>query len=431
MKNNKLLNFVVILIFLLSMLAPVFANIEGEQLEHDNEQIAKNAIINRHNMYWWGYQDNDIKEAIKSSKDPSGLSSNQKDIINEATQTSGWRGHIGDYYEEWRHGEYIVYEDNTTTWNSYEERSRNVTNGTEVNTHNTTNYTDIQVNETLIIRTINTTMYFEQVNDVLASGLYWTWTQGWQLVEHTFWGEGWYFYNITDTTISFKYWQFFGSSGPSWEYYSGGMGMPRNWSYQETLNWAIELITFEEIIIPLDTNTTIGLPDEIKVGNLVDITGKVTDELGNTVGNILINVNVNGQDFPTKVDEFGNWLVQYLPTAQGDFNINVTWEGNKYFNAFINSLGFYVVDEAGIIDENKNTDENTVQTLFKDVNKVNPDITQDNSANDTDSVEKNLTGNNNTFNDSLAKANMKEAGMPIIIILLILLSSLGLISREK
>lgn len=431
MKNNKLLSFVVISIFILSMLAPVSSiNIEGEELEHDDEQIAKNAIINRHNMNWWYSQDEDIKEAIKSSKNPSTLSPNQKDIINEATQTSGWRGYIGNYYENWMHIETIVHEDNSTTWNELEEISRNVTNGTAVNTHNTTSYTDVQVNETHIIRTINTTMYFEQINDVIASGYNWTKTEGWQLIENIQFGESWYFYNINDTSISFDYWQFYGSSGSNWEYVGYGIGIPKNWTYQETLNWFTELITFEEIIIPLDTNTTIELSDEIKIGNPVDITGTVTDKLGNVVGNILINVNVNGQDFSTKVDEFGNWLVKYLPTTHGNFDINVTWEGNKYFNPFVNSHWFYV-DEPTVIDENETIGNNETQKFHQVANKTNIDAVTDNSSTDMDAVEKNLNENNDTLKDSLAKANMENTGMPIIIALLVFLSSLGLITRKK
>jgi len=393
-------------------------------------------------MNWWYSQDDDIKEAIKSSNDPSDLSSNQKDIIDEATKTSEWRGYIGDYYEEmyWEGGHHYVIEDNTTTWNEFEETSRNVTNGTAVNTHNDTNYTDVQVNETLIIRTINTTMYFEQTDDILAYGLNWTWTEGWQLIEYVYMLEHWEFYDVNDTSISFYYWYKEISSGYSdWQYIGpNGAGHYINLPYQETLNWFVEVITFEEIIIPLDTNTTIEIPDEIKIGNLVDITGTVIDELENIVGNILINVNINGQDFPTPVDEFGNWLVQYLPTTIGDFNINVTWEGNEYYNTFINSLVFNVVDESTVTDEveeeesiDESTKEYPIQTSYEYLKNANLDTKEDNSANDEDSVGKNLPGNNNTLEDSLAKANMKETGIPIIIVLLTLLSSLGLIIRKK
>lgn len=403
------------------MFTPVFStNIEGQPLEHDNELIAKNAIINRHRMDWGiESQDDDIKEAIKHSNDTSGLSPNQKNIIDEAKQTSVWNKDIGNYYSEWRHMEPIIYEDNRTTWNENDERVRNVTNGTAVNTHNTSTYSDVQINESLIIRTINTTMYFEQINDVNASGYYWTYTEGWWLVETKYLVEEWYFYDVTNDSISFYYSLMDMSTGnPNWEWYSlSGWGSPRTWNYQETINWVSELITYEEIIIPLDTNTTIQIADEIKVDTLTEITGIVSDELGNIVGNILINVNINGQNFPTQVDKFGKWLVEYLPKSSGDFNINVTWGGNKYYTGFTNTLNFHVLDIPTSFDEN--TEEYKISKISKYQSENNTKVS---SNIDVKSAEKNIPK---------TTATMKNTGTPIVVILLIILTSLGITINRR
>ena len=85
-----------------------------------------------------------------------------------------------------------------------------------------------------------------------------------------------------------------------------------------------------------------------------------------------------------------------------------------------------------VSDENKNTSEEQIQKFPKTVNNLNLDNIDDDSFNNTKPPVKNEDADNNdTLKDSIVKANMKEAGVPIIIILLILLSSLGLIIRKK
>jgi len=207
-----------------------------------------------------------------------------------------------------------------------------------------------------------------------------------------------------------------------------------------------EAFTFrEQITNKIDTNTTINTDENITEGDTITITGQVTDENGDIVGNITINVEIDGDIFNVDVDENGNWNLDYTVNRSGDFDIITSWDGNSIYNGFNNNAIFNAnikssnsdeiddetIDETitdFIVDEEEDTSENqgkniNLNTYDDENSKLEKDIAGDGQSN---SME-----NTSTDKTTKVKASMKETGMPIVAILLVLISVLGIVFRRK
>ena len=142
----------------------------------------------------------------------------------------------------------------------------------------------------------------------------------------------------------------------------------------------------------LNTSVTINAPNS-KVGEETTISGILTDENGNPIANANLEVIVDGKSFSVKTNAFGVWVLKYTPKRSGILFVSVNYNGNNIYYGSTNSTNFKVK-------------ENTTP--------INPNGT-----------------NKTSHNPAVSKAAMKETGIPIIVIILLLLSSLGLTYSRK
>ncbi|MDR2966612.1 MAG: Ig-like domain repeat protein [Methanobacteriaceae archaeon] len=243
------------------------------------------------------------------------------------------------------------------------------------------------------------------------------------------------------------------------------------------------------------TNSTINVPKIVKVGETVNISGVASDENGNPLPNIALNLIINGQTFTVTTDNNGNWFFIYETTKSGNINVKVSWAGDGNYSSFTNSTSFivkkiatnstvnhtsnFVVGETITIshtlrDENGNilvnavinfyingkhigsavTDSNGVATIsYRFTSSGTHNITTIFSENDThlsssansqiSSFEIENNSNKNTtppFPDEDSNSDnyeistivgMKKTGMPIIPTLLVLITSISLLTYRK
>jgi hypothetical protein len=168
-----------------------------------------------------------------------------------------------------------------------------------------------------------------------------------------------------------------------------------------------------------DSNSTINInSNNVKVNDSIIISGKVTDENGNPMGNIVIQVTINGMTYNVNVDGNGNWNLPYKPLNIGLNNVALFWNGTQTFNGFSNTLAFNV-------NQNVIPSDNPINP-----NPANPNIPDENTAGfDENNNLDNYTNDNNDL--STANASMKNTGIPLFAILLVLLSSILIFKRKN
>ncbi|KZX17428.1 hypothetical protein MBCUT_02240 [Methanobrevibacter cuticularis] len=217
------------------------------------------------------------------------------------------------------------------------------------------------------------------------------------------------------------------------------------------------------------------------------IDGVLVDENGNPVANALINVTVDGKVYSLTTDSNGRWSLTYKTTHTGSVNTVVYYAGNDKYFSCTNTTTFNVVKGKVIVDMDvvKNPDGSVdviVTVSDEDGNpipdyKVNVDldgkhigniitsilgvgrihipsnqlndghhvitITSDdeNYNNNPTSIKFETKNNDNNNNDKdnankrsnnpVANATMKNTGIPIIAITLVLINIFGIILRRK
>jgi hypothetical protein len=231
----------------------------------------------------------------------------------------------------------------------------------------------------------------------------------------------------------------------------------------------------------INTSSTIGVPDTVKVGKTINITGVATDEFGNVLGNMVIQVNVDGKTYTLKTDKDGKWALAYKPTYTGNVNVSLSWAGNNTHNGFTNNTNFNVkkgkitvtvtVTEnpdgsvtiiANATDEDGSPVKNHPVDFFLNGEKVGSGITGENGIasvtlpankisngehtitviidggenynNSTANIKFTKTNKNNETNNNPATANavaMKKTGIPLIAIIFLLLSIFGNLAYRK
>ncbi|KZX15997.1 bacterial Ig-like domain protein [Methanobrevibacter cuticularis] len=234
-------------------------------------------------------------------------------------------------------------------------------------------------------------------------------------------------------------------------------------------------------VTKLAVNSTVNIPSDVKVGKTITIDSVLVDENGNPIANASINVTVDGKVYHLTTDSNGRWNITYKPTHAGNVNTVVDYSGNDKYFSYTNTTTFNVVKGEAIVDIDvvKNpdgsvdvivtvTDEDGdpipnhevdvdldgkyIGNIVTDVdgigkihipsNKLNDGkhlitVTSDNVNYNTNpvSVEFEIKNNNNdtnkTNNNPVASATMKNTGMPIIAIILVLLTIFGIGIRRK
>ncbi|MBZ9570726.1 hypothetical protein KQY27_04090 [Methanobrevibacter sp. TMH8] len=231
----------------------------------------------------------------------------------------------------------------------------------------------------------------------------------------------------------------------------------------------------------IPTNSTITTHDG-KVGIPIIISGVATDEDGNLIANTQINV-INGKTYNVITNSYGEWKLIFTPNFSSNFKVNVSWAGNSTHIAFTNITSFNVnkiptfisviapnstVDKTinihgVLIDEyNKSianamiivfingekytltTDKNGQWTLPYKTTKTgkikvsvnyegnNIYLTSENATTLNVKDNKTINGTNKTtINPTANAALMKKTGMPIIALLILLISIIGLNVRKK
>ncbi|KZX16358.1 hypothetical protein MBCUT_09100 [Methanobrevibacter cuticularis] len=237
-------------------------------------------------------------------------------------------------------------------------------------------------------------------------------------------------------------------------------------------------------VTKLAINSTINIPSNVKVGKTITIDGVLVDENGNPIANAPINVTVDGKVYTLTTDSNGRWSLTYKPTQTGSIDIAVDYTGNDEYSNYTNTTAFNVVKGEAIVDidvvknpdgsvdvivtvtdedgdpipnykvnveldgknignivtdvlgvgkihipSSKLSDGKHVITVSSDdvnynVNPVSAEFETQNNNNDTNNTNK-------TSDNPVATATMKNTGIPIIAIILVLLTILGITIRRK
>jgi len=88
---------------------------------------------------------------------------------------------------------------------------------------------------------------------------------------------------------------------------------------------------------------------DVRIGEIVNITGVLTDEDGNPIANAVVTVMVDGKTYTARTDAQGRWILTYQTIRTGLIKTSVSSEETDEYFGFKN-YGFLKVFE-------KNTDE--------------------------------------------------------------------------
>jgi hypothetical protein len=97
-----------------------------------------------------------------------------------------------------------------------------------------------------------------------------------------------------------------------------------------------------QLVVKIATNSTIKVPENVKVGATTNISGVLSDEEGNSVANANISVDVGGKTYVVATDSNGHWFLSYKPTQIGNVHVSVVFPGNDNYSAFENNATFNV-----------------------------------------------------------------------------------------
>ena len=255
-------------------------------------------------------------------------------------------------------------------------------------------------------------------------------------------------------------------------YVEGSVGVTVSWPGNSTHMGHTNVTTYT--VSKIATHTTIVVPKEVDLNQNINITGVLTDEYGNRMPYTKLNVTVNGKTYTVTTDDTGKWTLPYKPTTSGKIDVTVSYPGNDTYYSSDNKTSFNVkkgtiksdvtYTENGdgsvtittrVTDKNGEPVKNQPVTIMKDgkvIAKTRTDgnglakitlprgmangkisVVVDKDHYEPTSNDIDLGGNETEATGKGVKAYMKNTGIPIVAMILVLLSSLGLmtIGRKK
>lgn len=209
--------------------------------------------------------------------------------------------------------------------------------------------------------------------------------------------------------------------------------VPVTGGYSGHGNFLIEIFN-GQLKNSIDTNTTIIVPDTVKIpasadeGDSFNITGVLADADGGFLANTNIDIIIANETFSVFTDDFGIWRLLYTPKHLGTITVSVKYAGDNKYSSCENSTRFTVTkDDIDILNEDTkihNLKNSSGMKINGDNPYVNDFIAENSKVSDYEKV--------NISKTSVASAAMKNTGMPlIVIILVVLLSNLRLIIYRK
>ena len=109
--------------------------------------------------------------------------------------------------------------------------------------------------------------------------------------------------------------------------YSNSTGIINNTISSEEI---LENITTTKKLATITVNAT---PNTVNVGQIVKITGKLTDEMNNIISDAYVEITVNGDKYITTTDSNGKYELTNITVEEGKVNVVATYKGNKTVNA--------------------------------------------------------------------------------------------------
>ncbi|MCL2687464.1 MAG: carboxypeptidase-like regulatory domain-containing protein [Methanobrevibacter sp.] len=82
--------------------------------------------------------------------------------------------------------------------------------------------------------------------------------------------------------------------------------------------------------------------DDVIIGEIVNITGILTDENGNAVGNTLVTIIVDGKTHVAMTDSEGRWILSYQTIRTGIIKTSVSLDESDIYVGFNNCAFFKV-----------------------------------------------------------------------------------------
>ena len=132
----------------------------------------------------------------------------------------------------------------------------------------------------------------------------------------------------------------------------------------------------EEVNVKIDSNSTINAPNGT-VSNPITIKGIAKDKNGNLISNTKLTVIVGGKNYSVTTNNVGGWSLVYTPSKTGSFKISVNWNGNTTHNKFTNSTIFTVKKSQVDIPTPKNKKKTRLKVdVFGD--KITATLTDEN-----------------------------------------------------
>ena len=83
---------------------------------------------------------------------------------------------------------------------------------------------------------------------------------------------------------------------------------------------------------------------DAQIGEIVNITGVLTDVDGNPIANALVTVMVDGKSYTVRTDAQGRWLLSYQTVRTGIISTSISSDESDEYFGFIN-YGFFNVFE--------------------------------------------------------------------------------------
>ncbi|MCC7561985.1 MAG: hypothetical protein KO253_04045, partial [Methanobrevibacter arboriphilus] len=122
--------------------------------------------------------------------------------------------------------------------------------------------------------------------------------------------------------------------------YAGEFFICVSWTGNDNYTGFINNTSFN--VTKLATNSSIILPNNIKVSQTVLISGVLNDENDNTIAGANLEVIVGGESFNVTTDSVGVWSLNYTPKRAGIFDLSLVYLGNDRYDGFVENKIFNV-----------------------------------------------------------------------------------------